>query len=50
MTFWSKYGEKVSKNKEKRAVMEAIKREEEEQKSISSNAEQNEKNVLIASA
>ena len=46
MTFWSKYGEKVSKNKEKRAVMEAIKREDEQNKQRSSS-EENEKNVLV---
>jgi len=47
MTFWSKYGEKVSKNKEKRAVMEAIKREDEQNKQRSSSSEENEKNVLV---
>ena len=40
-------GEKVSKNKEKRAVMEAIKREDEQNKQRSSSSEENEKNVLV---
>lgn len=40
MTFWSKYGEKVSKNKEKRAVMEAI-------KTGQLSSQENEKNVLV---
>lgn len=49
MTFWSKYGEKVSKNKEKRAVMEAIKREQEAE-ALAKASEAAEKNGLIVPA
>jgi hypothetical protein len=39
MTFWSQFGEKVSKNKEKRSILDAIKPQE-QQKTTSKLVEQ----------